>query len=143
MMQSTSNIPDKLFFKFELYGQCTINGNPAFVFKPWIINVQNEIAARDLERFHLFLPSFFIQHLIDQHIFLEALQWKTIRNTRVLTDLDLGYEDLNNDDFSPFEKIRTKNLFELDNNFRKSLNGQESNIKLSDKAYRKFQLYFN
>lgn len=142
MMQRAAKLPDKLFFKFELFGQCTINGNSAFVFKPWVINMPNEIVARDLESFHLFLPSFFIEYLINQHIFLEAYQWRNIRNTRVLTDLNLGYEDLDNDDFSPFEKIRTKNLYELDNNFRKSLKGQELNIKLSDKAHRKFKHYF-
>lgn len=142
MMNRTATIPDKLFFKFELFGRGKINGQEMFIFRPWVINVQSNFATINIEQFHLFLPSFFLDYLIDQYIFLEVFQWDNIKNIRVLKDLKIKDEEIGNKDYTPFEYIRTKNLNQMDIDFKNILNQKEIDIIVENKYYERYRDYF-
>src|SRR5690606_26100986 len=91
----------------------------SFIFKPWILNIDNQFVVRDMERFHLFIPAYFFHHILDKHIFMEAFKWEDISNIRIIeeiqssktVDLTSLYEE---NDVSHFARVRSINLYEVD-----------------------------
>ncbi len=83
-------IPDKILVKFELFGIGAIGENEAYIFKPWIVGIDDPAIYTYLENFHLFIPSTLFYHLIEQLIFNEQLNQDLFKNIRVLQDIPLN-----------------------------------------------------
>lgn len=83
------DIPDQVQVKFELFGIGKLNDVEAFIFKPWVINVDNPMIFQMLENFHLFVPSTLFFNLIERLIFLEQLDPNEFRHIRILQDIPI------------------------------------------------------
>lgn len=81
------NLPDQVEVKFELFGIGSINNIEAFIFKPWVLNVDNPMLFQLLENFHLFVPSTLFYNLVERQIFLEQLNPNVFRHIRILQDI--------------------------------------------------------
>jgi len=81
------NIPDQVQVKFELFGIGSIADIEAFIFKPWVVNVDNPMLFQILENFHLFVPSTLFYNLIERLIFLKQLDLNIFRHIRILQDI--------------------------------------------------------
>ena len=80
---------DKIQVKFELFGIGNVDDCEAFVFKPWVVNVENPILFQLLEDFHLFIPSTLFYNLITRLIFIDQLNQDDFKSIRVLQDISL------------------------------------------------------
>ena len=80
-------LPDKIFVKFELFGIGSLGDHEAYIFKPWVIGIDNPSMYYSIERFHLYFPSTLFYNLIERLIFLEELNQESFRTIRVLQDL--------------------------------------------------------
>ena len=146
-LSSTANIPDRVLVKFELFALGTIENLPAFIFKPWVLNVSNYTVCESMEKFHLFVPSYLFYHLLDKFIFLEQFTWEQIKDIRVINDIENSkVVDLTNgngeSDFSPFSKIRKMNLNEVENNFQNTFDVINPNLDIKPIYMKRFQEYF-
>ncbi len=81
------DIPDQVQVKFELFGIGSLDDVEAFIFKPWVVNVDNPMLFQLLENFHLFVPSTLFFNLIERLIFLEQLDPNVFRHIRILQDI--------------------------------------------------------
>lgn len=81
------DIPDQVQVKFELFGIGSLDDVEAFIFKPWVVNVDNPMLFQLLEGFHLFVPSTLFYNLIDRLIFLEQIDPSVFRHIRILQDI--------------------------------------------------------
>lgn len=80
-------IPDHIQVKFELFGIGEVDGLEAFIFKPWVVNINDPNIYNILENFNLFFPSTLFYHLISGQIFIENLDPKIFNYIRVLQDI--------------------------------------------------------
>jgi RimJ/RimL family protein N-acetyltransferase len=81
------DIPDQVQVKFELFGIGSLDDVEAFIFKPWVVNVDNPMLFQLLEGFHLFVPSTLFYNLIERLIFLEQIDPNIFRHIRILQDI--------------------------------------------------------
>lgn len=81
------DIPDQVQVKFELFGIGSVGNIEAFIFKPWVVNVDNPMLFQLLENFHLFVPNTLFYNLIERLIFLEQLDPNVFRHIRILQDI--------------------------------------------------------
>jgi len=81
------DIPDQVQVKFELFGIGCLDDVEAFIFKPWVVNVDNPRLFQLLENFHLFVPGILFFNLIERLIFLEQLDPNVFRHIRILQDI--------------------------------------------------------
>lgn len=81
------DIPDQVQVKFELFGIASLDDVEAFIFKPWVVNVDNPMLFQLLEGFHLFVPSTLFYNLIERLIFLEQIDPNVFRHIRILQDI--------------------------------------------------------
>ncbi|PIX13331.1 MAG: hypothetical protein COZ74_06855, partial [Flavobacteriaceae bacterium CG_4_8_14_3_um_filter_31_8] len=81
------DIPDQVQVKFELFGIGSIGNVEAFVFKPWVVNVDNPMLFQLLEDFHLFVPNTLFYNLIERLIFLEQIDPNVFKHIRILQDI--------------------------------------------------------
>jgi len=81
------DIPDQVQVKFELFGIGSIGNVEAFVFKPWVVNVDNPMLFQLLEDFHLFVPNILFYNLIERLIFLEQIDPNVFKHIRILQDI--------------------------------------------------------
>jgi RimJ/RimL family protein N-acetyltransferase len=82
-----SNIPDLIQVKFELFGIGSVGEVEAFVFKPWVVNIDNPILFQFFEDFHLFIPSVMFYNLIARLLFFEQLNQSDFDYIRILQDI--------------------------------------------------------
>ena len=82
-----SNIPDQIQVKFELFGIGSIGDTEAFVFKPWVVNIDNPILFPFFEDFHLFIPSVLFYNLIGRLLFFEEINQTDFVYIRILQDI--------------------------------------------------------
>lgn len=80
-------IPDQVRVKFELFGIGRLGDVEAFIFKPWVVNVDNPMLFQLLESFHLFVPSTLFYNLIERLIFIEQINPNDFRYIRILQDI--------------------------------------------------------
>lgn len=81
------DLPEKIQVKFELFGIGHIEKRKSFVFKPWIIGIDNPNIYSQLENFLLFIPDNLFLNLIRRSIFLEQFTWDQLSKIRVLQDI--------------------------------------------------------
>lgn len=81
------DIPDQVQVKFELFGIGSLDDVEAFIFKPWVVNIDNPILFQLLENFHLFVPSTLFYNLIERLIFLEQIDPNVFGHIRILQDI--------------------------------------------------------
>jgi RimJ/RimL family protein N-acetyltransferase len=81
------NIPERIQVKFELFGIGNIGNFEAFIFKPWVVNIDNPMLFNMLESFHLFVPGVLFYNLIERLIFLEQLNPNVFESIRILQDI--------------------------------------------------------
>ena len=81
------DIPDKIQIKFELFGIGSLDNVEAFIFKPWVINIDNPMLYQVLESFHLFVPNTLFYNLIERLIFLEQINPSNFKYIRILQDI--------------------------------------------------------
>ena len=80
-------IPEQIQVKFELFGIGSIGNLEAFIFKPWVVNIENSMLFNLLESFHLFVPSKLFYNLIERLIFFEQLNPNFFEFIRILQDI--------------------------------------------------------
>lgn len=80
-------VPEQIHIKFELFAIGNLDDKEAFVFKPWVLNIDNPMLFGLFEGFHLFIPSTLFYNLIDRLIFLEQINPATFQFIRILQDL--------------------------------------------------------
>lgn len=80
-------LPDRILVKFELFGIGSIGKQDAFIFKPWVIDIDNPMLFNYLESFHLFFPNTLFFNFIERLVFMEQLNQESFRHIRVLQDL--------------------------------------------------------
>ncbi|WP_461638790.1 GNAT family N-acetyltransferase [Labilibaculum euxinus] len=81
------DLPEIIQVKFELFGIGHIEKRKSFVFKPWIIGIDNPNIYTQLENFLLFIPDNLFFNLIRRSIFLEQFTWGQLSKIRVLQDI--------------------------------------------------------
>jgi RimJ/RimL family protein N-acetyltransferase len=82
-----SNIPDQIQVKFELFAIGSIGDTEAFVFKPWVVNIDNPILFQFFEDFHLYIPSVLFYNLIARLLFFEEINQSDFVYIRILQDI--------------------------------------------------------
>jgi RimJ/RimL family protein N-acetyltransferase len=80
-------VPDYIQVKFELFGIGYYNGITTYIFKPWVVNIDNPIVYQLFENFHLYIPSTLFYNIVDRAIFLEHIDSNLFSEIRVLQDL--------------------------------------------------------
>jgi hypothetical protein len=142
-----TDIPEQILVKFELFAIGNVENLDAFVFKPWVLNVNNKLVCDNMEKFHLFVPSYLFYHLVDRFIFLEQFTWNQIKNIRVIKDIKSSkavnlINDKSEIDFSPFIKVREMNLFNVDNIFQNTFDSDNANLDIEQTYINRFKEYF-
>ena len=116
------SIPDEIHVKFELFGIGSIGNRKAFVFKPWIINIDNPNIYNNLEKLHLFIPDYLFYNLIERLIFIEQFNWDQLNNLRVLEDISetefeqFGLNKPTVPEFFMTERLRITKISNFDTN---------------------------
>ncbi len=82
-----ADLPEKILVKLELIEIGSIQEKDAYIFKPWIIGIDNPMLCNFLESFHLFFPSTLLYNLMERLVFLEQLNLASFRQIRVLQDI--------------------------------------------------------
>lgn len=80
------SIPQEIHIKFELFATGSIGDAKSYIFKPWLLNIENITTCRILERFHLFIPNYLFYNLINRLIFQEQHTWKQLHELRIIQD---------------------------------------------------------
>lgn len=142
-----THIPEQILVKFELFALGKVEDINAFVFKPWVLNVNNNALCDSIEKFHLFVPSYLFYHQVDRFIFLEQFTWKQIKDVRVIKDLKSSNlinltNDNNEMDFSPFIEVREIRLSKVDNAFQNKFDIDNVNLDIEQKYVDRFKEYF-
>lgn len=105
------SLPDKILLKIELFAIGSIGEKEAFVFKPWIIGIDNPILYNALENFHLFVPSTIFYNLLERLIFLEQLNQQQFEFIRILQDIpSVTFQRFGLDRLEVNRAIASKNL---------------------------------
>lgn len=107
------DIPDQVQVKFELFGIGTLDDVEAFIFKPWVVNVDNPMLFQLLENFHLFIPSTLFYNLIERLIFLEQINLNDFRHIRILQDIPPNTFQRFGLDRANIPKVFTSGKFEI------------------------------
>lgn len=149
---SENSIPNEIHIKFELFGIGTIGNRIAFVFKPWIINIDNPYVYNQLENFHLFIPDYLFYNLIERLIFIEQFNWEQLNNLRVLEDISVtefeqfGLNKPTVPKFFTTERLRVTRILNPDTTqikefYKNNWEGIESNLE--HKYFRpKYNIWF-
>jgi RimJ/RimL family protein N-acetyltransferase len=87
LQNQLSNIPDVIQIKFELFGIGSVGEVEAFIFKPWVLNIDNPILFHFFEDFPLFIPSIMFYNLITRLLFFEQLNQYDFDHIRILLDI--------------------------------------------------------
>ncbi|MBS1571847.1 MAG: GNAT family N-acetyltransferase [Bacteroidetes bacterium] len=96
------DVPDSIHIKFELFGIGKAGMTRSFIFKPWIINVNNPAALRHFEDFLLYIPEKIFFNLSMRLIFIEQFSLPQLKKVRV-------YEDISDLEFIQFGLHRQYN----------------------------------
>lgn len=81
------SLPDKILVKFELFAIGSIQEKEAYIFKPWVIDIDNPMLFGFLENFHLFFPSTLFYNFIERLLFMEQINQETFKHIRILQDI--------------------------------------------------------
>jgi RimJ/RimL family protein N-acetyltransferase len=87
LIQQVEDIPDQVHIKFELFSIGKVGEIDAFIFKPWVLNVDNPYLFPLLEGFNLFIPSTLFYNLIERSLFAEQISKNDFIYTSVLRDI--------------------------------------------------------
>jgi hypothetical protein len=140
-------IPDEVLVKFELIGKGEVENTKSFIFKPWIINIENQANSNHLEKFHLYMPDYIFYSIIDKAIFMEQFNWNQLSQLRVLKDVDKN-------EFKKFglttETVETMNfttrsnesIIETDKSLQKKIKSIKPKFSIEEKYYDVFARYF-
>ncbi|MCB0743116.1 MAG: hypothetical protein KDC67_04370 [Ignavibacteriae bacterium] len=142
-----NQIPDEVLVKFELFGIGNIGENKAFIFKPWIVNIDNPYNCEYMEQFHLFMPDYIFYLIIDKAIFMEQFNWDQLSQLRVIKDIDKNEFKkfgLTTDTVEtlPFTMKSHDLIIELDKSLQSKIKNDEAEHTIKEKYYTKFQKYF-
>ncbi len=142
-------IPEKLQMNLELFAIGDINGLEIFLFKPRIINIENQVVRLSMQnKFHFLMPYYLFHHYLDRLLFMDVLTWQDdLKNLRIIKDLkNSDMVDLRNPhnarDFSPFESIRKAGIEEVDDIVSFSYMGTTPKINVKPEYYSKYRDYF-
>ena len=105
------SLPDKILVKLELFAIGSIGKEEAFIFKPWIIGIDNPMIYGPLESFHLFFPSTLFYNFMERLIFLEQLNLDSFEHIRILQDIPTNtFQRFGLDKFNVEKQFNSKNL---------------------------------
>jgi RimJ/RimL family protein N-acetyltransferase len=113
-------LPDSIQIKFELIGVGSIVGTEAFIFKPWVVNLDNPNLFQFFEDFQLFIPSILFYNLLERLIFIEQFDIDDFEYIRVLKDISsktfqkFGLDRRNVPKIIKSEKLVIEKLEEID-----------------------------
>jgi RimJ/RimL family protein N-acetyltransferase len=143
------SIPDEIHVKFELFGIGSIGNRKAFVFKPWIINIDNPNIYNNLEKLHLFIPDYLFYNLIERLIFIEQFNWDQLNNLRVLEDISetefeqFGLNKPTVPEFFMTERLRITKISNFDTNEIKKFYQNNWDVIESNLEHKYFRPKYN
>lgn len=82
-----SDVPEQIHIRFELFAIGSVGDIRSFIFKPWIVNIDNPLMLQHLEDFVLFVPEKLFFNLVLRLIFLEQFSLLQLQNVRVFKNL--------------------------------------------------------
>lgn len=83
--------PSEIKIMFELFGRGFVDRSDAFIFKPWVLNIENQFLFDLFESFHLYIIDKLFYQLIFAKVFTEKLFLDDFNQARILKDLDEKY----------------------------------------------------
>ena len=95
-----TDVPENIHVKFELFGIGLAGKTRVFVFKPWIVNVDNLMLLTNLESSLFFIPEKIFFNLVLRLLFLEQFTLPQLHGVRV-------FEEIQSNDFNQFGLHRT------------------------------------
>lgn len=83
-----ANFSERIKLKLELFGEGKIDNAKAYIFKPWVMNIDDSRLYYLFEDFFLFIPEKLFYHIVARLVFLNFLNPVDFKNIRILQDLD-------------------------------------------------------
>lgn len=84
-----SNSYSEIWMRFELFGISDDEYDEYFIFKPWVIEIDNPVIYNAIENFHLYIPSRLFYDLLLSQLFMELFSVNQMKQIRILKDIPL------------------------------------------------------
>jgi hypothetical protein len=93
-------LPEKIEFELELFALGSIDGQRAFVFKPWLFEPEKWFydtgfplplaLMQEFTDWLLFIPDYLVQNMMLQNIFVDCFTLQELKGIRIFQDIELN-----------------------------------------------------
>lgn len=81
------NITENIFLNLELFAIGQLGTETAYIFRPWVIGIENSMIVAYLENFHLFIHGKLFHNLLERLLFIELLSKDNLYDIRILEEI--------------------------------------------------------